>query len=127
MYLVCSPFIIYERGEKMSQFEGLTDSQWLFLASLVPQEPEKRSKEYPHASWRKVCHSIFWILITGSRWCDLPKGEAWGARTTSHSRLGVWQEDGTLDAILSAGLSLAELKNLFNWERIAGDGFVFRR
>ncbi len=89
MYLVCSPFINYERGEKMSKFEGLTDSQWSFLAPLVSQEPEKRSKGYPHASWRKVCHSIFWILITGSRWCDLPKGEAWGARTTSHSRLGV--------------------------------------
>lgn len=111
----------------MGRFEGLTDRQWAILAPLVPQEPQKRARGYPHASWRKVCNSIFWILITGSRWCDLPRGEIWGAKTTSHRWLGIWQKDGTLDMMLNAVLSTAELKNLLDWERIAVDGFFFRR
>ncbi len=59
----------------MGRFEGLSDDQWFVIKGLMPKDPEKRGKGYPHAPWRKVCNSIFWVLTTGGRWCDLPKGE----------------------------------------------------
>ncbi len=111
----------------MGKFEGLNDFQWMLLESVMPKEPKKRSKGKPHASWRLVCNSIFWILITGSRWCDLPKGPQFGSRTTSHRWLGIWQDDGTLDKMLNALLNTADLAGLLNWQRLAGDGFFFRR
>ena len=95
----------------------------MLLESVMPTISKKRSRGKPHSSWRKVCNSIFWILITGSRWCDLPNGKQWGARTTSHRWLGLWQKDGTLDKMLTVLLSMADLAGLLDWQRLAGDGF----
>ena len=109
------------------RFNGLTDVQWDILEALLPKEPEKRSKGHPHAPWRQVCNTIFWVLITGSRWCDVPKGKQWGARTSAHRWLGRWQKNGTLDKMLEALLETADLVGLLNWERLAADGFFFCR
>ncbi|MCG6135166.1 MAG: hypothetical protein MET45_10945 [Nostoc sp. LLA-1] len=35
----------------------------------------KRGKGMPHAPYRHVLNSLLYILITGCRWCDLPRGE----------------------------------------------------
>jgi len=111
----------------MSRFEGLTDAQWQVIESQLPREPEKRRRGYPHALWRPVCNTILWVLITGSRWCDVPKGEQWGSRPSAHRWLGRWQEDGTLDKILTTLIEIADLAGLLNLERLAGDGFFFQR
>lgn len=108
------------------RFEGLTDVQWQVIESLLPRDPAQRKKGYPHAPWRQVCNTILWILITGSRWCDVPKGEQWGSRPGAHRWLGHWQEDGTLDRLLQALLGTAELAGLLDWERLAADGFFFQ-
>lgn len=108
------------------KFDGLTDGQWKVLEPFLPREPEKRGKGYPHAPWRKVLNTIFWVLITGARWCDVPKGDQWGSKTTAHRWLGRWQEDGTFNRIFDALLDLAELKDKLNWQRLAADGFFFR-
>ncbi len=55
------------------RFEGLTDTQWLMITPLLPKGPEQRGKGHPHTPWRPVCNTILWVLITGSRWCDVPK------------------------------------------------------
>jgi transposase len=109
------------------RFEGLTDVQWQVIEPLLPKDPAQRRKGYPHAPWRKVCNTILWILITGSRWCDVPKGEQWGSRPGAHRWLGHWQEDGTLDRLLQALLGTAELAGLLDWERLAADGFLGAR
>lgn len=56
------------------RFNGLTDIQWQALDSLFPNEPEGK-KGSLHAPWRPVCNTLLWILITASRWCDIPKGK----------------------------------------------------
>ena len=104
---------------------GLTDAQWRVIGPLLPREPEKRGRGYPHAPWRPICNTILWILITGSRWCDIPKGERWGARTSAHRWLGRWQESGLLDKMLASLLETVELAGLIDWERLAADGFFF--
>lgn len=109
----------------MERFNGITDAQWQVIEPLLPKDSAIRGKGYPHAPWRPVCNTILWILITGSRWCDVPKGEQWGSRTGAHRWLGRWQADGTLDKILTILLETADLAGLLNWERLAGDGFFF--
>ena len=69
----------------------------------------------------------FWVLITGSRWCDVPKGKQWGSRPSAHRWLGRWQKDGTLDRMLEALLETADLAGFLDWERLAADGFFFCR
>lgn len=109
------------------RFNGLSDLQWQVIEPLLPKEPEKRGKGCPHAPWRPICNTILWILITGSRWCDIPKGEQWGSRTGSHRWLGRWQTNGTLDKIQSTLIEAAELSGMLDWERLAADGFFFQR
>ena len=111
----------------MGRFEGLNDDQWFIIKDLVPEDPEKRKRGYPHAPWRKVCNSIFWILITGSRWCDMPVGAQWASKSSAHRWLGIWQEDGTLEKILIALREIALLEGFINWDRLATDGFFFGR
>lgn len=111
----------------MGRFEGLSEEQWSIIKEFTPKAPEKRGKGYPHAPWRKVCNSIFWVLITGSRWCDIPKGEQWASKSTAHRWLGLWQDDGTLDRILASLREVAFLEGLIDWDRLAADGFFFSR
>jgi transposase len=106
-------------------FDGLTEAQMRLLEPFLPKDPEKRKKGYPHAPWKSICNTIFWILITGSRWCDVPKGSQWGSKSASHRWLGKWQQDGTLDRMLQALLNTAELSDMLNWKRLAADGFFF--
>lgn len=109
------------------KFEGLTDAQWQVVQALLPKEPTKRGKGHPHSPWRKVCNTILWVLITGSRWCDVPKGQQWGSRPGAHRWLGRFQKDGTLDKLLQALIDTAQLAGLIDWERLAADGFFFQR
>ena len=109
------------------RFEGLEDAQWNLLESFFPKNPSKRLKGKPHTPWRNVCNSLLWILITGSRWCDLPKGAHWGSRSATHRWLGEWQENGTLDNLLTAIKDQADLTGMIKWDRLAADGFFFRR
>jgi transposase len=109
------------------RFHGLTDGQWKILSVLMPKEPGKRTKGKPHTPWRKVCDTIFWLLITGARWADLPIGEKWASRSAAHRWLGLWQIDGTLENILSALRAIAVLEKRIDWDRLAVDGFFFCR
>jgi len=109
------------------RFEGLTDAQWLMIAPLLPTDPERRGKGHPHVPWRPVCNTILWVLITGSRWCDVPRGEGWSSRSVAHRWLGRWSEEGILDKLLHSLLDTAELAGLLDWERLAADGFFFQR
>ena len=108
------------------KFEGLTDVQWDLLKPLMPPDPPKRGKGKPHTPWRKICNTIFWVIITGARWADVPIGQQWGSRSASHHWLGVWQADGTLDKLLKSIREMAFLGGLIDWNRLAADGFFFR-
>ncbi|MBU1345246.1 MAG: transposase [Proteobacteria bacterium] len=103
-------------------FKGLTNVQWEVLKPLLPSEPEKRGKGMPHADWRKIINAIMWVLITGSRWCDVPRGDIWGSRPGAHRWLGKWMRDGTWERIKEYLLGAAELAGKINWERASVDG-----
>lgn len=104
------------------KFEGLSDAAWEVLEKLLPARPEKRGKGMPPAPFRKVLNTIFYVLITGSRWCDIPEGEAWGKRSSSHRWLKQWELDGTWQNLTKGVLALADLQRKIDWSKGAVDG-----
>lgn len=109
------------------RFDRLTDAQWEILEPLLPQEPDKLGKGKPHTPWRKICNTIFWVMITGSRWVDVPIGERWGSRSASHRWLGVWQADGTLDRLLASIREIAVPRRAYRLGSLSSGCFFFRR
>lgn len=109
------------------KFNGLTDEQWERLEPLFPKVEKKRGCGHRHASRRSVLNTILWVLITGARWCDIPIREDFGSRSTSHRWLGKWQEEGTWDKALEIILRDADIGQMLSLERLAADGFFFRR
>lgn len=103
------------------RFEGLTDVEWQFFEDLFP-EPEKRGRGMPAVPPRFALNSMLYVLITGCRWCDLPKGEHWASKSSAHRRLQRWQSNGTLEAIQSRVLGLAHNQGLIKWDAGAVDG-----
>ncbi len=102
------------------KFEGLTDEQWGFIKPLFPEE--KRTRGYPKTPPLKAINSIVYILITGCRWCDLPKDKQWASKSSAHRWMKRWNQDGTLDEIKSKILMLAQKSGEIGWEHGAIDG-----
>jgi transposase len=70
------------------RFEGLSDQEWALFEDLFPTPP-KRTHGYPKTPPRKVLNSLLYILFTGCRWCDLPKGPHWASRAFPLDRLAL--------------------------------------
>ena len=103
------------------RFEGLSDLEWKLFEDLF-SEPEKRGKGMPHVPFRHVINTLLYILITGCRWCDIPRGEHWASKSSAHRWLKRWEQDGTLTHLQQRVLTLAQEKGLIHWEYGAVDG-----
>ena len=103
-------------------FAGLSDLEWQLFADLFPPELPKRSRGMPHTPFRKVVNTLLYVLITGCRWCDLPRGPQWASKSAAHRWLQRWQTDGTLAAMQARVLGLAEEHGLIQWQYGAVDG-----
>ena len=58
------------------RFEGLSDLEWKLFEDIFPTF-ESRLRGMPPVPFRYVFNSLLYILITGCRWCDLPRGDRW--------------------------------------------------
>ena len=90
----------------MANYEPLTDIQWQHLESLFPKL-EKRSRGKPHAPWRSVVNSIFFILFTGEKWGTLPKDPAYATKSAAHRWFVIWDKNGFLEQLLNTYKSAA--------------------
>jgi transposase len=104
------------------RFEGLTDIEWELFESLFPPEPDKRGKGMPHCPFRYVLNTLLYVLITGCRWCDVPRGEIWASKSAAHRWLKRWESDGTLEKLQGRVLGIAENEGLINWSYGVVDG-----
>ena len=62
------------------RFEGLSDLEWRLFVDIMPPEPTKRRRGMPHTPFRKVVNTLLYLLITGCRWCDTPRGPRWASK-----------------------------------------------
>lgn len=103
------------------RFDGLSDAEWSLFGNIFPA-CEKRGRGMPPVPPRRILNSLLYILITGCRWCDLPRGPQWASRSSSHRRLQSWRIDGTLNKLRAVILGLAENEGLIHWKSGAVDG-----
>ena len=89
---------------------------------IFPKPGEKREQGMPHSSFRYVLKTLLYLLITGCRWCDVPKGEIWSSNSSAHRWLKRWELDGTLDALQPRILGIGQKKRLINWSYGAVEG-----
>lgn len=106
----------------MPRFTGLSDDQWALLEPLMPKPPVRKKAGFPRNPWRNVLNSVLWMLLTGARWCDLPKESAFASRTASNRWLIRWRHDGTLDKLFKGLRELAHLSGQIDWQRLSVDG-----
>jgi transposase len=76
----------------------------------------------PHPPFRKVVNTLLYVLITGCRWCDLPRGPPWASKSAAHRWLQRGQADGTLAAMQARLLGLAEERGMIQGHDGAVDG-----
>jgi transposase len=104
------------------RFEGLSDLEWNLFVDIFPPAPIKRGRGMPHPPFRTVVKPVWYALMTGCRWCDLPRGAPWASKSAAHRWLQRWQADGTLAAMQARILGLAEAHGLMQWQYGAIDG-----
>ncbi len=83
------------------EFSGLNEEQWNAIKHYF-SEPQKRGRGKPHAPWRKVVNTIFWVIETKGKWSACPEGELWASKSSAHRWFRRWQESGFWDCITSA-------------------------
>lgn len=76
----------------------------------------------PHTPFRKVVNTLLYVLITGYRWCETPRGLRWASKSAAHRWWQRWQADGTLAAMHARVLGLAQEQGMMHWEYGAVDG-----
>ncbi len=64
--------------------KGLSDLEWKLFEDIFPLQQE-RSRGMHHVPFRYVLNSLLYILISGCRWCDLPRGEIWASKSAAAS------------------------------------------
>jgi transposase len=102
------------------RFEGLSDLEWKLFEDALP--PRRRGPGRMSCPMRRVLNSLLYVLITGCRWCDLPRGARWASKSTAHRMLKRFSEDGTLDRLKARILGIAEERGLIGWEYGSIDG-----
>jgi len=104
------------------RFEGLSDLAWRVFVDSMPPEPPERRRGMPHTPFRQVVNTLLYLLITGCRWCDTPRGPRWVSKRAAHRWWQRWQADGTLAAMQARVLGLAEARGMMHWAYGAIDG-----
>src|SRR5215468_4884030 len=111
-----------EASSMAGRFDGVSDLEWCLFEDVFPPAPPKRSRGMPHAPFRKILNTLLYVLITGCRWCEVPRGLQWASKSATHRWLQRWQADGTLAAMQARILGVAEEKGMIRWEYGAVDG-----
>jgi transposase len=104
------------------RFAGISDVEWRLFEDIFPPAPPKRRRGMPHVPFRKLLHTLLSVLITGGRWCDVPRGPQGASKSATHRWWQRWQAEGTLAARQARILGLAEERGMIHGEYGAVDG-----
>lgn len=102
------------------RFEGISEEMWVLLKPHLERHHPGSGRIC--RNYRNIINSIFYILITGSRWCDLPEKPQFAARSSAHRWLKRWTTDGTWQKIQFGLIGLADVAGKVDWDRSSIDG-----
>lgn len=98
----------------------LTEQQWTRLEPLLPKYvPSPRGGRTPKPN-RDCLEGILWVLRSGARWKDIPKGFPSGP--TCWRRLRDWEEQGVWQRVWRSLLKDLDAQGRLDWEEAIGDG-----
>jgi len=87
----------------------ISDLQWRRIEPFLARE---KKVGRPRKDDRQTLEAVLYVLTTGCRWSDLPRGM--GSYVTAWRRFTAWKKDGTFDIIrscLPADMHLSEDAN----------------
>lgn len=87
----------------------LSDAEWEFVRSLLPESLRGRKR----LDDRTVLNGIVWKYRTGTAWRDVP--ERYGPWATLHTRFRRWDLDGTFERMLPAAQARADSTGDIDW------------
>jgi len=103
-------------------FSELSDEQWKLIYKLMNWKPPLQ-RGTPRSDLRKVWNSIFYILVRGCRWIDLPSDPSkYVPRSTAHKWFKQLQEAHVYDRVLSGLLQKGFQSGKIDIKQIAVDG-----
>jgi transposase len=103
------------------KFNGISDEMWAFLEPHVSRKHAGGGRICDN--YRNILNSIFWILITGARWCDIPNDSSiFAPRSSAHRWIKRWEADGTWAKIQTGLIEAAYISHKIDWGRITIDG-----
>ena len=106
---------------KTRESSELTDVQWEKIAPLLP-EPQPSPNGGPTPVPNRPCfEGILWVLRSGARWKDLPKGQ-YPSSSTCWRRLRDWEEQGIWLKAWRAFLGELDEQGQLDWEETFADG-----
>jgi transposase len=100
----------------------LTDEQWELLEPLVPQSTAKTGR--PPKDRRLMLDGVFWSLITGAPWRDLP--DRFGPWQTVYGHFSKWRRGGVFARIIEALQVKLDERGLIDWDLWCVDGASVR-
>ncbi len=81
----------------------ISENVWNEIKNIIPVKKSKVGR--PQKDPKTVLSGIFYIIVTGAQWHQLP--DYYGKPTTVHGRFMVWVRDGIFDGILSKSVDIA--------------------
>jgi transposase len=106
----------------MGKRHELSDAQWARIEDLFP--PEQGAIGHPWREHRTILNGMFWILLTGAAWRDLP--ERFGPWQTVFDRFTRYRREGTFEAILKRLQLALDEEGLLDFELWLVDGSSVR-
>lgn len=106
----------------MTKRHELTDEQWEIIRPLLPRPRQKGPGKpgRPVRDQRIIANALFWILLTGAPWRDLP--ERFGPWRTAYHHFNRWRSTGVFDRIIKALQIRLDRDGYIDWDLWCVDG-----
>ena len=96
----------------------LTDEQWALVEPHLPASNARTGR--PASDRRTLLNAIFWILVTGAPWRDLP--ERFGPWQTAYHHFSKWRKNGIFARIIETLQIKLDQQGLIDWDLWCVDG-----
>ena len=105
----------------MVEYTGeVTEAQWARIEPLLPTPPRSPKGGRTRIPDRAVFEGILWVLRSGARWRDLPRG--YPSASTCWRRLQEWQEADVWLSTWRAFLGELDAQGQLDWHEVFADG-----